>query len=404
MKVWGGLSFYATATNGVINLAKVLTFDTSASLAQGILEAGNGGKILAPKLNAISNVSLYLDDINSALVLTNLASISGGGNYCSCSVVAGPGAVLNLSSVQSMQGPGGNGTVNVYAQAGAFVDLSGVTAMNGGSGLNFYATETNGVIDLLGLQTFNGPGTMSQANGGLILVNTNAVFQNVSFQLAPKIISGPQCVFTVGSDLTVTYSVTVSASSPVYFRWYSNSIPIVGGTGSTLVLNNAQPSWSGTGYSVVVSNAYGSATSPVAVLTIPTAPLYTAVTGNGQIQVSPSVANYYLGQTFTLIAMPGNYSAFSGWSDANPNNPRTIVINTSNYYTAIFTNASPSVNIAQVGGQAVVFYPTSGSNCVLMTTTNLANGPWVPATNGVSVIAVTFTNIGPGAFFQLQCQ
>jgi hypothetical protein len=39
-----------------------------------------------------------------------------------------------------------------------------------------------------------------------------------------------------------------------------------------------------------------------------------------------------------------------------------------------------------------------------MTTTNLTTGPWVPATNGVSVMAVTFTNTGPGAFFQLQCQ
>lgn len=62
------------------------------------------------------------------------------------------------------------------------------------------------------------------------------------------------------------------------------------------------------------------------------------------------------------------------------------------------------MNIVQVGGQAVVLYPMSGSNCILMTTTNLTTGPWVPATNGVSVMAVTFTNTGPGAFFQLQCQ
>jgi len=59
------------------------------------------------------------------------------------------------------------------------------------------------------------------------------------------------------------------------------------------------------------------------------------------------------------------------------------------------------VSIAPVGGQVVIFYPLSGSNYVLQTTTNLATGPWVPATNGVSMTAFTFSNTAPAAFYRL---
>jgi hypothetical protein len=70
--------------------------------------------------------------------------------------------------------------------------------------------------------------------------------------------------------------------------------------------------------------------------------------------------------------------------------------------TIISTNGvAPPVNIAAAGGQMLVFYPLSGSNYVLQTTTNLATGPWVPATNGVSVTAFTFTNNAPATFFRL---
>jgi len=62
----------------------------------------------------------------------------------------------------------------------------------------------------------------------------------------------------------------------------------------------------------------------------------------------------------------------------------------------------PPLNVVMSGNQAVVFYPQSGTNYTLQTTTNLATGPWVPATNGVSVIALTFSNTAPAAFFRLR--
>lgn len=69
--------------------------------------------------------------------------------------------------------------------------------------------------------------------------------------------------------------------------------------------------------------------------------------------------------------------------------------------TNTVTNAPPPVTIAQSGGQVVVYYPFSGTNFALQSTTNVATGPWVPATNGVHVIAVTFSNTAAAAFFRL---
>ncbi|HEV2329427.1 MAG TPA: carboxypeptidase-like regulatory domain-containing protein [Verrucomicrobiae bacterium] len=71
--------------------------------------------------------------------------------------------------------------------------------------------------------------------------------------------------------------------------------------------------------------------------------------------------------------------------------------------TLVDTNIPP-VAIASAGSQVFVLWPASaGTNFILETTTNLATGPWVPATNGVPQTAYMFTNAGSGAaFFRLQ--
>jgi hypothetical protein len=69
----------------------------------------------------------------------------------------------------------------------------------------------------------------------------------------------------------------------------------------------------------------------------------------------------------------------------------------------IATNSAtpPPVGIASAtGGQMLIYYPTSGSNFVLQTATNLS-GPWVTASNGVPAAAYYFTNTAPVQFFRL---
>jgi hypothetical protein len=71
--------------------------------------------------------------------------------------------------------------------------------------------------------------------------------------------------------------------------------------------------------------------------------------------------------------------------------------------TIISTNTYPPLTVGLGGGQVIVLWPASaGTNYTLQMTTNLAAGPWVPATNGVPAVAFTFTNNLPAAFFRLQ--
>lgn len=63
----------------------------------------------------------------------------------------------------------------------------------------------------------------------------------------------------------------------------------------------------------------------------------------------------------------------------------------------------PPLTVGTAGGQIIVFWPASaGTNFTLQTTTNLATGPWVPATNGVPAISFVFSNNLPAVFFRLQ--
>jgi uncharacterized repeat protein (TIGR03803 family) len=68
------------------------------------------------------------------------------------------------------------------------------------------------------------------------------------------------------------------------------------------------------------------------------------------------------------------------------------------------TPPSPPLNIASFGNQSIFFWPTSATNYVLQTTTNLSSPYWITVSNGISVIAVTLTNNLPAVFFRLQQQ
>ena len=71
--------------------------------------------------------------------------------------------------------------------------------------------------------------------------------------------------------------------------------------------------------------------------------------------------------------------------------------------TAASTNTYPPLTVGTGGGRIIIFWPASaGTNFTLETTTNLATGPWVPATNGVPAVSFVFSNTSPAQFFRLQ--
>src|SRR5450631_2383017 len=60
-----------------------------------------------------------------------------------------------------------------------------------------------------------------------------------------------------------------------------------------------------------------------------------------------------------------------------------------------------NLGIAPVGGQSIIYWPTSTTNYVLQTTTNLASPNWLTASNTVAVNAVVVTNPAPAGYFRL---
>lgn len=69
----------------------------------------------------------------------------------------------------------------------------------------------------------------------------------------------------VGSD--ATFSVSVKGTSPLYYQWQLNGVPIPGATASSYVAHNVGDSDNGSSYNVVVGNSAGSITSSTAILT-----------------------------------------------------------------------------------------------------------------------------------------
>jgi hypothetical protein len=63
----------------------------------------------------------------------------------------------------------------------------------------------------------------------------------------------------------------------------------------------------------------------------------------------------------------------------------------------------PPLSVGTSGGQIIVLWPASaGTNFTLQTTTNLATGTWVTASNGVPQVSFIFSNTAPAVFFRLR--
>lgn len=77
-----------------------------------------------------------------------------------------------------------------------------------------------------------------------------------------------------------TFSVAASGAVPLYYYWFSNSVPILGATNSSFTLTNAESAGQTNNYYCLVSNAPGTTASlpvTVAVITPPTDPYATNV-------------------------------------------------------------------------------------------------------------------------------
>jgi pectate lyase len=149
---------------------------------------------------------------------------------------------------------------------------------------------------------------------------------------APVILAQPQNQ-TVTPSNSVSFTVVVSGSAPLAYRWYLNTnTPIANATNSTLTLGNVQPTNAGA-YSVVVTNVAGSIASTNVFLTVSagaSAPpqLSNSVFSNGVFSLTingDSGPEYIVQASTNLTDWTGIFTNHSPippfvWSDSNTSN------------------------------------------------------------------------------------
>ncbi len=149
---------------------------------------------------------------------------------------------------------------------------------------------------------------------------------------APVILAQPQNQ-TVTPSNSVSFTVVVSGSAPLAYRWYLNTnTPVANATNSTLTLGNVQPTNAGA-YSVVVTNVAGSIASTNVFLTVSagaSAPpqLSNSVFSNGVFSLTingDSGPEYIVQASTNLTDWTGIFTNHSPtppfvWSDSNASN------------------------------------------------------------------------------------
>jgi alpha-tubulin suppressor-like RCC1 family protein len=207
---------------------------------------------------------------NSSLSLDNV-QFTNIGNY-SVVVASARGSESSVPAVLTVLSP-----PLITAQPQSQTNLSGTTA-------SFSMTVTGTPpISLRWLR--NGFNLAARTNATLILTDVTAsdagnytlvaanLYGSAMSQVAQLVVNVPagialapsNCVAVVGSN--ATFAVTPSGTPPFFYQWLRGAGLLPGETNSSLQLLSVQ-SDQATFYSVVVTNAFGSCTSPPALLTI----------------------------------------------------------------------------------------------------------------------------------------
>jgi hypothetical protein len=212
-----------------------------------------------------------LDEITvyqQALSLSQVQSIYNAGGSGKCTSAA---PVIVSSPANLMAGAGETATFSVWAGGTppfSYQWLFESSPIGGATGSS---------LVLAGVQPQQaGNYSVIVTNPYGLATSPNAVLTVLTFP--PAIITQPANQ-TVFAGTTAVFTVTASGSPPLIYQWFLETNAITGGTNSSLVLNNVQPTQAGN-YSVVVSNPYGAATSSNALLTVLTYPL--AITSQPQ--------------------------------------------------------------------------------------------------------------------------
>ncbi|HMJ65182.1 MAG TPA: SBBP repeat-containing protein, partial [Candidatus Binatia bacterium] len=126
------------------------------------------------------------------------------------------------------------------------------------------ATNNTFVISPAGFEQ-SGSYSVQVANAHGRVISPDAV---LVVQAPPSIVVQPQSQI-VAAGSTVSFSVVVEGSTPLFHQWFLNGVPITNAVQRTLVLRNVHPGLAGT-YSVLTTNRAGALQSSPARLVVST--------------------------------------------------------------------------------------------------------------------------------------
>lgn len=245
-----------------------------------------------------------------------------------------------------------------YVGQSVIIQLNGKIVVGGYAGffsqVSVLRFDTNGSPDL----SFNNTGEIGVNFGGSSLGRSVTLQSDGKIVIAGNVTSGgfalarlesseplspvPPSIFDQPENRLAYWGVgvafSVTASGPfLSYQWRKDGLNLAGATNATLALAAVQLSSAGH-YDVVITNSYGSVTSVIATLTVPS--LLLANQGRGTVVIDPQQGFYSPGQSITLTATPRNtnWTRFLRWSDGGTNATRTITVGFTNQFTAIFTN------------------------------------------------------------------
>lgn len=182
------------------------------------------------------------------------------------------------------------------------------------------------------------------SSAALLTINTLPIVTTT----APIILTQPlsQSV-NVGNN--VSFSVSVSGTTPISYQWKKNGVDVAGANNSTFNLTNVQIS-DGANYSVLVSNSIGNTLSNNAILNVvapdvPVIPPSISAQPNSQTVVQGQSANFNVVATGTA---PFNYQWKKNGTNILGANSASYSINITNasnsgQYTVTISNSSGSV-------------------------------------------------------------
>jgi autotransporter-associated beta strand protein len=242
-------------------------------------------------------------------------------------------------------------------------------------------------------------------NDPRLLAATNPVtwFYGWSPQLAPNILTNPVSQ-TIAGGATATFNVSATGVPDPSYQWLKNGTNLIGQSGSTLTISNADVSDAGT-YSVIVSNIAGTVTSSTATLTVGnTGPVLAPIADQTvNVGVTVNITNVVTDPdvppqslTFTLLAGPTNATldASSGVftlrplvSQADTTNAISIMVadngtpslsSTQSFNVIVNPLTAPTISApSSAGGQFnLTVNGQTGPDYAVQVSTNLAQGNW----------------------------